>query len=142
MPGIINYSCKKLNSFYPSSTEPTPTIAIRLVQGVYLAGQAVEESIQRGIYQTLSADANAQLLLEYPIVVNAQGQHFMGDSEFSDEDGVGDFYTSAFAPGGALTFSIRDLSKDNAGTPITPAIISALKAVIISGNAADGILQF
>ena len=141
MLNTLNISGKKLLPLYPSGTAPTPTMPIKLVEGTYIAGQWVEESGTPGVYQALTADANAKLVLEYPIVVNADGRHFMGTSAYS-EDGVGDSYTSAYAPGGALCFQTKDLSKDNAGTAITAAIVTATKGLLISGSAADGILQF
>jgi hypothetical protein len=94
-----------------------------------------------GTYQALTADANAVLILEYDVVVDASARHFMG-AQASDETGVGDTYTSAYAPGGALSFKTADLSKVNDGTDITAAIVTALKGVLISGTAADGVIQF
>lgn len=135
------YSGLKLLPLYPSGTAPTPTQPIKLATGTYIAGQLVEESATPGTYQALTADANAQLILEYDVVVDAGGRHYHG-SQASDETGVGDSYTSAYAPGGALAFKTADLSKAAAGTDITTANITALGGKLISGTAADGIVQF
>lgn len=141
MLNTVIYSGTKLLPIFPSGTAPTPTSVIKLVAGTYKAGQCVEESATPGTYQALTADANAKLMLEYDVVVDADGRHFMG-AQAADETGVGDTYTSAYAPGGALAFKTADLSKDNAGTDITAAIVTALKGVLISGTAADGVIQF
>jgi hypothetical protein len=141
MLNTVTYTGKKLLPLYPSGTAPTPTMPMILAQGTYKAGQAVEMSATPGIYQALTADANAVALLEYDVVVDANGRHFMG-AQASDETGVGDTYTSAYLPGGALSFKTADLAKDNAGTAITAAIVTALKGVLVSGTAADGIIQF
>lgn len=113
----------------------------KLAPGTYRAGQVVQETATRGTYQALTDDANAQMILEYDIFVDASNQHFMGGQGW-DETGVGEFYTSAYAPGGALCFQTSDLSKDNAGTAITAAIVTALKGVIIAGTVANGEMQF
>ncbi len=141
MLNTVIYTGQKLLPLYPSGTAPTPTQPIKLVEGTYIMGQLVEESATPGTYQALTADANAQLILEYNVVVDADGRHFMG-AQASDETGVGDTYTSAYAPGGALAFKTADLSKAAAGTDITTANITALGGKLISGTAADGIIQF
>jgi hypothetical protein len=141
MPQQVQYTNKHLLPLYPSATAPTPKEPIKLAPGTYRAGQVVEETGTRGTYQALTDDANAQMILEYDIFVNASSQHFMGGQGW-DETGTGDFYTSAYAPGGALCFLTTDLSKDNAGTPITAAIVTALKGVIITGTVANGEMQF
>jgi hypothetical protein len=137
----IQMTNRHLLPLYPSATSPTPKDAIKLAPGQYRAGQIVEESSTRGTYQALTDDANAQMILEYDIFVDSSNQHFMGGQGW-DETGVGQFYTSAYAPGGALCFLTADLSKDNAGTPITAAIVTALKGVIITGTVANGEMQF
>lgn len=114
---------------------------IKLVTGTYKGGQVVEESAVRGTYQALTDDAKAQLILEYDIVVDADNQHFMGGQAWSDS-GVGELYTSAYAPGGALCFQTKDLMKAADGTPITNSIVTALKGLLLTGTAADGELQF
>lgn len=142
MLNTVTYTGKKLLPLYPAGTAPTPTSVIKLAaSATYKAGQLVEESSTPGTYQALTADANAKLILEYDIVTDADGLHFMG-SQASNESGVGDLYTSAYAPGGALAFKTADLAKDNAALAITAANVTALKGVLISGTVADGVLQF
>lgn len=141
MLGQISMTNRHLLPLYPSATAPTPKEPIKLAPGQYRAGQVVEETGTRGTYQALTDDAKAQMILEYDIFVDSNNQHFMGGQAW-DETGVGDFYTSAYAPGGALCFLTSELSKDNAGTPITAAIVTALKGVIITGTVANGEMQF
>lgn len=63
----------------------------------------IEETGTRVTYQSLTNDANAQMILESDIFVDANGQHFLGNQAW-DETGVGDYYISAYAPGGDYVF--------------------------------------
>lgn len=137
---VFTYTGRKLLPLYPAGDVP-PRDAIKLVAGTYKAGQVVELTATPGTYQATTLDANALLMLEYDVVVDGTGRHFHG-AQASDETGMGDAHTSAYAPGGGLSFDTRDLAKDNAGTAITAAIVTALGAKVISGTAAAGVIQF
>ena len=144
MLNTVTYKGTKLLPLYPSGTAPTPRMTGKLAQGTYIAGQVVEESNTPGTYKVLTATDNttkAALICEYDVVVDADGRHFMG-SQAADETGVGDTYTSFYAPGGALSFATKDLSVDNAGGDLTAAVVAKLGGILVSGTAADGILQF
>lgn len=140
MLNTVIYTGKKLLPLYPVAHQLHMPIKLA-ASATYKAGQAVEESSTPGTYQALTADANAKLILEYDIVTDAAGLHFQGAAAYA-ESGIGDQHTSAYAPGGDMNFATADLMKDNAGTAITAAIVTALKGVLISGTVADGILQF
>ncbi len=144
MLNTVIYKGTKLLPIYPSGTAPTPTMPIKLSAGTYIAGQVVEETGTPGTYKVLTATDEttlAQLILERDVVVDADGRYFHG-SQASDETGVGDSYTSAYAPGGALAFKTADLSVNNAGGDLTADVVAKLGGLLIGGTAADGILQF
>lgn len=135
----ITYTGKRCLPLYPTGDNP-PQGAVKLATGTYKAGQLVEESSTPGTYQALTAAANAQAIVQYDVVVDADGMHWLG-AQASNEVGAGEISTPVWYPGGSLSFDTRDLSVDNAGGVITTAHLTALKAKLISGIAAAGIIQ-
>lgn len=134
------YTGKRLVPLYPVPGV-SPKQPIKLVAGTYVMGQLVEESATPGTYQALTAAANSRLVLEYDVVVNAGGEHFLG-IQAASETGVGDLHTSAYAPVGGLQFDTRDLCIDNARTALTQPHIDALNAKLFAGTPAAGIIGF
>lgn len=145
MLNTVTYKCNKLLPLYPAGTRPTPTTPIKLAaSATYKAGQVVEESSTPGTYQVLTATdgtTKAQGILEYDIVTDSAGRHFMG-SQAADETGQGDTYTSMFTPGGALSFATKELAVDNAGTALTANVLAKLGGLLVSGTLADGVVQW
>jgi hypothetical protein len=126
MLNTVIYKGTKLLPLYPR-VQPGDAV-IKLSEGVYSAGQILEETTLPGTYKALRTAANARLILIYDVAVDINGRHFHG-LQISDETGVGDSYTEAYPDG---VFKTSELKGILTGAALTTALTGANNDLIFT----------
>lgn len=113
--------------------------SLTLAKGTVVAQQTVDKKYY--VYASGASDGteNARGILEYAIVTDASSKVTFGDSTGGGDLGQ-KYFDAPIITGGCI--ATADCVISGVGAGLTTAVVTALNGKLISGTAADGILEF